>query len=769
MDGLWSESAPRGGTSRADWRPAIVFGQAMAYLRRTLDRERSRWFLWSAVLFASGIATYFQLPAEPPLWAVGLITLIALLLGFSAARPGGSKIAIAFSLVLAGLAVGKLRTETGGPGALPLPLGVVQVEAWLERVELRPGGKGFRFYLRPTAIEGAEARHLPRLLLLTWRGKPGKKRIRPGDFLQMRVRFLDPLEPAWPGGYDPQFVRWFQGIGASGFLLGPPENKVSAAPPPGFVARASQVERVREEIGARLRAALPGRAGAVATALIIGDRTAIPEEDRDNLRGAGLAHLLAISGLHMALFAGGVFWLIRAALALSPALAAGWPIKKIAACLALGAAAGYLMISGSGLATQRAFVMVAIMFLAILCGRPALSMRNIALAAFAILLFRPESLMSVSFQLSFMAVIGLVALFEAYDAWRTRRGAVGSSDGRAVWLAKKGIDYLLRVSATTIVAGLATAPIAAFHFNKVAAFSLLGNLIAIPVVGTFIMPAAILGLIAMPFGLEAWPLVITGAGIELVLETARFVSSLPGAVRLVPAAPDVAGLIMALGILWICLWKTFWRLAGAGLLALGIGFGALADLPDLLVAPGGKQVALKTQDNKLAFSSARASRYAAERWLLKFADTASLSDAAKRKGFSCDRYGCTGRLRNGLEVAVVRHPSILAEECRRAAIVITSFEVRHPCLSAAELLTPKRLRARGVHAFYVQDRGGSKEAVAVTGRTHRGARPWNAAPERLRRKPTLQRKKQEQRPKPQLPKQPPGPPVNSTPPLQVRI
>ena len=769
MDRLWSESArPRQG-ARGDLRPSVLVGRGSLLLRRTLDRERSRWFLWSAVFFASGIGIYFQLPAEPPVWAVALLVILACSLGLSTARPGGSKIAAAVSLVLFGIAAGKVRTETGGPGAMPSPLGVVSVEGWLERLEHKPGGKGARLYLRPVTIEGADAGQMPKRILVSWRGQRAGHRLRPGDYLRIRARFLDLLEPAWPGGYDAQFVRWYQGIGASAFILGPPKKVKAPGAPPLVVGWAARIQLIREEIGQRLKAALPGTAGAVLVALIVGDRTGIPIEARDNLRAAGLAHLLAISGLHMALFAGGMFWLIRAALALSPGLAVGWPIKKISAALALLAAAAYLAISGSGLATQRAFVMIAIMFLAILCRRPALSMRNIALAAFTILLVRPESLMSVSFQLSFMAVIGLVALFEAYDIWRTARGLGTVSDWPVLRLAKRGGDYVLRVGATTLVAGLATAPIAAFHFNRVAAFSLLGNLIAIPVVGTLVMPAAIAGLLLMPFGLEAWPLTVTGWGIELVLGAARYVSSLPGAVRLVPAAPDLAGVFMALGVLWICLWQTGWRTAGLGFLCLGFAITATAALPDLLVSPDGRQTALKHRDGTLRFSSRRAARYVSERWLLKFADPTPFKDAARRDGFSCDVYGCSGRLRDGSEVAVIRHPSILPEECRRAAIVVVEFNYRGGCSSAKVLITPRQLRSRGVHVISVGEEGSPGESLALsTGRPYRGARPWNAAPQKIHRKPPPA---QDTKPKPDRhpPSRKPKAPDRPKPPLQVRI
>lgn len=766
MEDLWSSKRSKPAARDDAAGPLVWISGVELALRAQLERERVRWFLWAPVLVASGIAIYFQLPEEPSVWAVIILVYLATAFYLASRRPAASLLCIGTALVLSGLIVAKVRTITGGPGNLILPLGVVQVEGWLEQVQMKPNGKGWRFTVVPKKIEGVAAAKLPERIQLSWRGKK-RPRTRSGDYVKTKVRFLDPLEPVWPGGYDPGFSRWYQGIGASGILFRSPEQLKKQPVQPIRLAWRAQIEQIRAAITQRLRSALPGTSGAVAAALITGDRAAIPAEDRDNLRGAGLAHLLAISGLHMALFAGGAFWLIRAILALNPLLATSRPIKKWAAVLALMSAAGYLLISGSGLATQRAFLMISIMFIAILCDRPALSMRNVAIAALLIFVFRPENLMSVSFQLSFMAVIALVALFEWLDDWRTARGPVEFGDGPVVRFFRRTFDYFFRIGTTTLMAGLATAPIAAFHFNRMAAFSLLGNLLAIPLVGSIVMPAAIIALIMMPFGLEHWPLALMGQGIEYVLQIAKQVTALPGAVRHIPLMPDSAGLLIALGLLWMFLWRQKWRVAGLAIIGLGIGIGQFASFPDVLVAANGKQVGLQRADGKLAFSSKRAGRYVAERWLLKFGDSASFKDATTRKGFRCDRHGCTGHLKSGAEVVIVKHPAILAEECKRAVIVIITFIYRGSCPSALKLITTKILQHRGVHALYVQP-GAPLVLETRTARTRRGDRPWTAAPERIKRKrrPATPEPKGIPQPKD---KKPPGKAPVKDPPLQVRI
>ncbi len=683
-------------------------------------------------------------------------------------------VAACVAAVLAGVCLGKIRVLTAGPGSLILPHGVVDVAGWVERIDQRSGARGFRLSIAPTLIgAGVPKREFPKRITLIWRGKLNGG-VQPGDHVRVRVKFLMPPGPVWPGGYDPSFARWFRGIGANGIALHAPEKASAAAARPWHVVWTATVEGVRLSVANRIRAALPDTAGAVAVALVTGDRSGIPNDVRDDLRAAGLAHLLAISGLHMALFAGGVFWLIRAGLAVNADFALRRPIKKWAAAVALLAAGGYLLLSGAGLATQRAFIMITIMFVAVIADRPALSMRNVALAALIILVLTPESLLSVSFQLSFLAVIALVALYEFLGEVGIAHTKPFLATGWTKRIANFLAGYFWTVGLTTLVAGLATAPVAAYHFNRVAAFSLLGNLLAVPVVGTFVMPAAVVGLIAMPFGLERWPLFVMGEGISLVVWVAKAVAELPGAVRMLSQMPVSSGLLLTLGLLWLCLWRRSWRLFGLAVMLAGAGSYPLAQsLPTMMVAERAQQTAVRGNDGALVFSSSRAGKYASERWLLKFGDPASFEQAVKRKGFSCDAYGCTISPTTGWEISVVRHPSILDEECARARIVITTFKIRGVCPSAHKLITPRELDEKGVHVLVLSDENAARpdapSALRVqvrTARAYPGDRPWTATPKRYR-KPG---KNLRRAPRPRMP--PPKKRDRTTPPappLQVRI
>ena len=290
------------------------------------------------------------------------------------------------------------------------------------------------------------------------------------------------------------------------------------------------------------------------------------------LRDAGLAHVLAISGLHMAVLAGGIFWFVRLILAAFPAVALRLPIKPIAALVALAAAGFYLLVSGASLATQRACIMLALMFLAVMLGRPALSLRNVALAALAILTWTPHAVLDVGFQMSFAAVSGLVAAYEALRGSpdgqsrndRLQRPSLLAEFPRPLSLA---IRFIVGIALTTIVASIAVAPLAAYHFHKLAQFSLLGNLLVVPVVTLVVMPLTLLVVLSIPFGLEGYVLSLLLAPIAWSLDTATWVASWPNAVRAVPQMWQVSMLAIVSGGLWLIIMRRGWRILGLALIA----------------------------------------------------------------------------------------------------------------------------------------------------------------------------------------------------------
>ena len=429
---------------------------------------------------------------------------------------------------------------------------------------------GIRLLLEDVAIRGRDERALPRRVRITVRASGAT--AAPGDQVRVRAVLMPPPGPALPGAFDFQRKAFFDGLGAVGYAVG----RIQLVEARSQSTIGDRVARLRQAISARVRASLPGSAGAIAATLMTGDRGAIAARDLAAMRDSGLAHLLAISGLHIGLIAAILFFTVRGLLALAPRVALNYPIKKWAAAAAMLGAFAYLLITGLTIPTQRAFLMTSIVLLAVILDRSVISMGLVAWAAAVVLLLSPESLLGPSFQMSFAAVVALIAAYEVCRApmidWLG-----GGGIGRRVLL------YFMGIGLTTLVAGLATTPFAIFHFNRFVAFGLAANLVAVPVMALWIMPWAMLAYVLMPFGLERLALVPMGTGIDLVLGVAHTVAAWPGAVWLLPPMPTVGLVLVALGGLWLCLWRRAWRLAGIA--GIAMGFGRQMDARSAACAP----------------------------------------------------------------------------------------------------------------------------------------------------------------------------------------
>ena len=664
-------------------------------------RERDRWALWLPVFFALGIGAYFSLDFEPSIRATaagaGIAALLAARLGRSAFLPAG----IAAAVAAAGLFWAGFHTELARAPVLERSAGPTQVSGRILRQDRIEGP--FRVVLEDAHVARLPPERTPERLRLRLASLPPG--AGPGARISVLARLEPVPQPALPGGYDPARRAFFEGVGATGFALGR-ARLLEAADGPG-------IERLRHGIAARIGEAIADPAAAgIAIALTTGLRGDLPGAAHAAIRDAGLAHLLAISGLHLGLVAGLVFAAVRAALALWPGVALRYPVKKWAAAAAIVAGFFYMLLAGATVPTQRAFLMVALALLAVLADRLEIGMRLVALAAFAVLVLEPYALTTASFQLSFAAVTALVAV---YEGLAPSLADLRSRLGRAPF-------FLAATLLTTVVATLATAPFAAHHFGRIAAYGLAANLVAVPVAAFWIMPAAILATVAMPLGLEAWPLAVMEAGIDAVLRTAETVSAWPGAVRRFPPMPAAGAVAAAAGGLWLCLWRTRWRLLGLGGLAAALAIQAGAHPPDLM-ADGDARLFARHADGRLYLSKSRAG-FLGRVWT----EAAGASEASPARpggpGLSCDALGCSA---DGVAV-LLRHQA-LEEDCRRAAIVLSAVTVsrrahRRYCAQEALIVDRQRLRRLGAHAIRLTPGG----PVVETDWDRRGRRPWVALP-----------------------------------------
>jgi competence protein ComEC len=537
-----------------------------------------------------------------------------------------------------------------------------------------------------------------------------------GEAVTLRATLQPPPEPIEPGGFDFARQAWFHRLGATGYATSKVTPLGEAPSPSWELAAWARVDLLRAAVNTRVRAALSGETGEIAVALITGERGGISKQMNEAMRDSGLAHILSISGLHMVIMAGTVYWLVRALLALLPGLALRYPIKKWAACSALVAASFYLALSGAAVPTIRSWIMMSIVLIAVMLDRPALTMRNVALAALAILIVAPESLFEPSFEMSFAAVIALVALYE----WLSERGRLGLRDVSPLWAAlQRGASLVGGAAATTLVAGTAIAPFALYHFHRMTHYGLIANLIAAPLVSLLVMPMALLSLIAMPFGLERWPLQAMGLGIDLMVASGQWVASWPGAVSVLPRISGVALVLIVLGGLWLCLWQTRARALGLVIAAAGLALAPQGQRPDVLIERTGDTAALRSTSGSLVFPPATAASYSADNWLLADGDERPAAAAIDEGVFRCDSLGCIGVVK-GKTVALVRHSGALEEDCRLADIVIAPFTIGRRCRAARVIVDRRMLKADGAHALYIEGLSIRTETVAAS----RGHRPW---------------------------------------------
>jgi len=684
-----------------------------------LVAERDRWALWLPVAFATGIGIYFALAVEPPLW-LGLGGVLAALSFALVFRRMSSGPALGFLLLAlaGGVLAAQMRSAWVEAPVLAKRIGPVWVSGEIEVLE--PRAKGVRITLGQPQIARLDPSKTPaRVRIVVLAAGPD---LQPGDWVRLRAVLRPPPGPSAPGAFDFARQAYFARLGAVGFAYGgvrPDQRPDDARRIPVLAplkAWSTAWAGLRARLARRIMTALPGPAGAVAAALMTGERGAIAAADMTAMRESGLAHLLAISGLHVGLVAGLLFLGLRALLAAIPPLALDYPIKKWAAVGAMAGAFAYLMLTGATIPTQRAFLMVALVFIAVITDRSALSMRLVAWAAFVVLAVAPESLLSASFQMSFAAVIALIA---AYEFGREKFGR--RFMGRGV-LSRIGV-YVGGVATTSLIASTATTPFALYHFNRIAWFGLAANLVAVPLTALWIMPWALIAFGLMPFGAERFALVPMGWGIEGMLAVAHAVASWPGATGAMPAMPTAGLVAIALGGVWLCLWRKAWRLAGLVGIFAGLLSAAGAEPPDVLVSGDGGLYGVRGMDGTLLLSSRSRQRFSGETWRRRLGEEEAVNwtkaGATLGTGLRCDSLGCIFRAR-GQVVALVRDSRALIDDCAVATVVISREPIRRGCANVPYVVDRFDLWRGGAHAFWLREDGVRVESAAA----YRGVRPW---------------------------------------------
>ncbi len=690
-----------------------------------LVAERGRFAVWLPVFMGAGDLAYFSLRAEPPGWTgaalFGLCLAAALI-----ARPWPLPRGLFAAGAAAGLGLAAAQFATArAPEVIPLPRRATVISGVVLGVESLPEGR--RVTIGAPKL-GTAAPALPRRLRIRLR-KDDPTQIATGDTIRIRAMVRAPSSPAYPDGWDIQRDAFFSGIGGYGYALRRVEP-VSRAHP-GSVS--AWLWWLREAIAARIGASVSGPEGAIATTLLTGLTAGIPESDRVAFRDSGLAHLLAIAGLHIGIVMGLIFGFTRLLLACWEYAALHWPTKQIAAVAALAAGGFYMLLTGMHVPIVRSFAMATLVTLALLAGRRALSLRGLGLACATLILLDPEQITGASFQMSFSAVLALIAGYAALRPWLSRWHA----DPR---LRRRFSLHLAGLALTSLLAGGASAPFAAYHFGHVQVYFIVANMVAVPLTGLWVIPAGLIALSVMPLGLERVPLVVMGWGVHGLLLIARSVSSWPAATLAVPHMPAWGLAILALGMAWLGLWRSRIRLAGVPVILVALTSPWMARPPDLLVSANARLIAVRTTHGVYVQAAPGAGRFTQASWQQFWASgpvrPMNVGPRMAPQEIACDPESCLLRARPGGPAALLllgradedEGDDGEAESCQEAVVVVSPEPARGRCFGPP-LVDRFTVWRNGAHAIWLEP----GVADVVSDRAERGDRPWVPPPPRPRR------------------------------------
>lgn len=690
------------------------------FLGAQVAAQTLRWRLWAPVAFGGGCAVYFAFKSEPSAWPLILGAVLTAGLWLGARRRALARVwtlgLMLLSCFALGLAVAKLRTEAVASPIVPALEAPTVVEGWVIDVD-SPGDAGPRVVIAPVRVRGLAPEDTPERLRATVRGSAPE----PGQAVRLFAILNPPPAPASPGAYDFGRNAWFQSMGGVAFSLGE-TRPAYLSPPPWTVRAAMAVNGLRYDLAERIVARLGERTGGVAAAMTTGHEAWLDPEQVDVMRDSGLAHILSISGLHMAVVGGFSFFLVRLLVAAWPWLALRVPGKKVAAWAGLMAVGTYLVVSGHPPPAERAAITASIAFLAILLDRPAITMHALAVAAFVVLLLQPEAIVTPGFQMSFAATAALVALVEA---WPVRPREISAP--LPILIVQRVSAWLGIAVMASLVAGAATGPFAMQHFNRTAMYGLGANLATAPLSDFLIMPALALGALLEPLGLGAPFLWLAGQGIGIMLAIGEWVAGLPGAVKTVASAPDYVLPIAFLGVLFCCLWRGALRWLGLPF-AAAVMLWPRAPVPNLWIGDGGTNAAF-VEAGQAVVMRPGVRQFAVDVWSrrrgLEPTERATV-------GWSCTRFSCAPTVPGAGPLAMwwgrrAPSPDEIDALCRSAPVVSVraSVAVLPPSCTGRLVLDGTDYARGGAVELWRLGPASGRRWRAVWSAEVRGDRPWS--------------------------------------------
>ncbi len=610
---------------------------------------------------AAGILAYFALSHEPPLALAILVTLATALAAIRLRHHPRARLpTLTTAFAAAGFTLATLATSLTPPFT-PLPRHAATITGQIATLDILPEGR--RVTLSRPSLDGAPPR--PRTLRIRLR-RTDATPLAPGDTIAVRALLRAPSPPDYPGGWDTQRDAFFANLDGYGFAISPAE-RLHAAPTTAWSAlRAATAQRILE--------GLPGPRGAIAATLLTGSGTAIPPDDRIAFQNAGLAHLLAVAGLHIGIVMATAFAATRALLALSERAALHAPLRQIAAVAALAAGAFYLALTGAHLPIIRSFAMAALVTLGVLTGRRAFSLRGLAIAALILMTLSPASVVGVSFQMSFASVLVLIT------GYQLARPLLARLSTGAWW--QRPALHVTGLALTSLLAGTASLPFAAYHFGTTTLYYVPANMAAVPLTAFWIMPWGLAALALMPFHLERLALIPMGWGIALLRAIAHTVSAWPAAIVGTAQMPAWALCCIAAGLVWLCLTGTpRRRAAGLAPIAAGLFLPMLATPPTILVTPHATIIAIHIAHQTFERATAQATLFDRQAPLRVWA-TPIAGDLSQAPGATCTATAC--RLATSTTAGALITTAPADTDCA-TYLVITA--ARSPCPHAIDHTT----------------------------------------------------------------------------------
>lgn len=655
---------------------------------------------WLAVALAAGIGAWFVLPNGTG-WVAAMASGLLLAMGALAVWKGRmDRTNLVTALVACGLlfAFGTgliwARSAIVGAKAFDWPMSERVEGRVLERIE-QPAQDRVRLVLAIRSPEdGAPVRIRVNVPLELATPEMGE-----GALVRAQARLMPPASSMLPGGYNFARAAWFNGLAATGSLQG--EIEVVEPAPPGEAVIAG----IQRRLSAHVRQQLGGSAGSIAAAFASGDRGAIIAADEDAMRDAGLTHLLSISGLHVSAVIAATYVLAIKLLAFWPWLTLRVRLPVVAAAVAAMGGIGYTLLTGAQVPTVRSCIGAVLVLIALALGREPLSLRMVAVAAVAVMLAWPETLVGPSFQMSFCAVIAIVALHNAEpvkrflapreESWFTRTGR------RAVMLLVTGM-----------VIEIALMPVVLFHFHRAGVYGALANVIAIPLVTFVSMPLIAISLLFDVVGAGAPFWWLAGNSLDLLIGIAHFTSSQSGAVKLVPqmTLPTIA-LFMA-GGLWLALWRGRARLLGFIPATIATILLLITPIPDVLISADGRHVGITGEGDGLLVLRDTRSDFTRDNLLELSGVEGDTIPLAQWPAAKCSPDFCALTLERGgrsWHLLMSRSRDIIAERalaaaCERADIVVSDRWLPRSCMPRWLKADRRMLEANGGLALNLENR-----------------------------------------------------------------